>query len=464
MDRKRHHKVESLPLKIAIIGGGFAGTALAHACYSLTSTPLDISLFEKSGDFGTGKAYCTPFAHHLLNVRAMDMSAYEAHPKDFVEWLSTNKKLINDDTLSLDEQFVPRHWYGLYLKNLLHHIQKDRHSDVRLNLEPKEVIDIIPRGNQLSIVLSDQEQKIVDKVILALGNNPPAHFSFPISDINVLHNPWDYEAPLNVAKNDNVCIVGTGLSMIDAVLTLHHAQHRGLIYAVSRHGLLPLPHANRPVDPNISLSFHQIPSSLREITHYLRDMSDQHTETGGDWRTIINSLRHHIPKLWMQSTLADRKCFLRHVLPYWNIHRHRVHDKISQLLTELRHHGQLKIIAGKMVEARSDKTIIQLRHSQQMKEIHIQWLINCMGPNLNFASKAQGLIKKLQERGLASFDALQLGLSVSSEGALQLANGEISSKLYAVGSLRKGMSWEVGAVPEIRKQCFDLARHMLAIP
>ena len=46
-------------------------------------------------------------------------------------------------------------------------------------------------------------------------------------------------------------LVGTGLSMIDTVLTLHHQGHAGKIYAVSRHGLLPLSHSENIASLNV---------------------------------------------------------------------------------------------------------------------------------------------------------------------------------------------------------------------
>jgi uncharacterized NAD(P)/FAD-binding protein YdhS len=44
---------------------------------------------------------------------------------------------------------------------------------------------------------------------------------------------------------------------------------------------------------------------------------------------------------------------------------------------------------------------------------------------------------------------------------LKQASGNISSMFYVLGTLRKGESWETNAVPEIRTQCFDLAKELL---
>lgn len=461
------------PLKIAIVGAGFSGTAFAAACHQHFKTPVQIFLYEKTGVFGPGEAYKTPFFYHLLNVKAKDMSAYEDYPDDFLQWLESYcKKMpeqidqyLNENQIALKDQFVPRNLYGQYLKNLIVNMQSDTQSCVDLKLRSEEVIDVDFDQNQALVISKNQfgirKQQAVDKIILALGNNMPSAFSFPIlSDISIIHHPWDYEAPNQIDKNDSVCIVGTGLSMIDTVLTLYHQHHAGPIYAVSRHGLLPLTHSDSQASfsfPDEFLSRHH---SLTNLTKALRKISEHYMEEGGDWRQVVMALRRHVPDIWLQASLADKKRFLRHLLPYWNIHRHRVPASVAKLLNSLSTQGQLKILAGRLQEAGQQKMTLRLRHHRHNSEFNTQWLINCMGPSLNLASQSLPLIQSLQKKSLATFDSLQLGLSVSDRGALKTKEGKDSSLLYTIGSLRKGHCWEVNAVPEIRQQCDALARHL----
>ena len=66
----------------------------------------------------------------------------------------------------------------------------------------------------------------------------------------LLHPPvrmvdaWDYDGVAAIPGDADVCILGTGLSMVDAALTLGGDGRGGRILALSRHGLLPLAHAN----------------------------------------------------------------------------------------------------------------------------------------------------------------------------------------------------------------------------
>ena len=72
---------------VAIVGGGFSGAMLAAR---LAEAGVRSSLIDRSGVFGPGLAYSTPFEGHLLNVRADRMSAVEGRSGDFVDWLALN--------------------------------------------------------------------------------------------------------------------------------------------------------------------------------------------------------------------------------------------------------------------------------------------------------------------------------------------------------------------------------------
>ncbi len=444
---------QSSTLNIAIIGAGFSGTAFVAACQRLSKRPLHLHVFEKSGRFATGDAYRTPFSYHLLNVNAKDMSAFEDDPSHFVAWLKARqshplatKKTLDAD-LPLEEQFLPRSLYGEYLNDLL-----QAEGNHQLTLEAQEVIDLVPHSDHIILILSDQRQIKVDKVVLALGNQAPAPFPFPVTNtVQCIRNPWEYRAPNQISKDDPVLIVGTGLSMIDTVLTLKKQSHRGAIYAVSRHGLLPLPHTKHKTV--LAISRDSLPSSLRSLTQFVREKCRTHA----DWQAVINGLRSHIPSLWAEASVADKKRFLRHLLAYWNVHRHRVHQQISAQLAQLIAQGQLKIIAGRVLAIENQQAIIRPRHEAHHLQLDVKWIINCMGPALNASAYQSPLLANLLQKKLACLDPLQLGLDVASSGALKMPDGEVSSRLFALGSLRRGALWEVSAVPEIRKQCFELA-------
>ncbi len=447
------------PRKIAIIGAGFSGTALAAVLHREASAPLEVYLFEKTGQFAAGDAYRTPFHYHYLNARAGDMSALEDEPGSFVEWLKNNANQYLVDDLPVARQFVPRVLYHQYLEDLLQKINADDGSNIQLILVPEEVVDIEPFATHTRVILHNQQTVEVDKVILALGNNPPARLPFKCDDsIHVINNPWDYTVLNDIPRDEPVLIIGTGLSMVDAVLSLHHQQHQGNITAVSRRGLLPLPHSDTCAAVPLDVS--ALPRDVRSMMKVLRAEANKITTAGGDWRGLMNAMRQQLPALWQRTSETCRKRFLRHVLPYWNIHRHRVQQKLHALLMEMCASGQLEVLAGRVQQAKDGAVSVRMRTTSEQRELPIKHIINCIGSGFE-PTTDQPLIQALIRRDLIKLDPLRLGMHAGADCALQMPSGDYSSTYYVLGPPMRGEVWECVAVPEIRKQCKVLAKTLL---
>lgn len=443
-------------LKIAIIGGGFTGTSLALEIFRHYTQPVDVYLFEKSGVFSQGEAYRTPFPFHLLNVRAKEMSAFEEDPDHFSNWLTASSLAQThlDSSFPVHEQFAPRFLYHHYLQSLLQQTQSHTAS-VRIWLKPIEVMNVKSEGTGLTLLLGDQTTLQVDKAVLALGNGHPGAFSFPIeADIKRVDDAWEYRAPLEISRHDPVLILGTGLSMVDTVLTLHHQQHQGKIYALSRHGLLPLPHL-RETSSFLPLEYSF--AGLREIVRRVRQAGQHLAAMDLDWRSVFQTLRKQINDYWMQSDISSKKQFLRHVLPYWNIHRHRLPAHISELLNRLMQQQQLEILSGRVLQVKDQTAFLRLRHESRMTTLPARWLINCMGPSLSQEHQRPPLLNVLMKQGMIMLNELKLGLAASIQGQIINAAGQVSSQLYVAGPLMKGVYWECTAVPDIRKNTNSLA-------
>ena len=72
--------------RVAIVGGGFSGAMLAAR---LAERGVASSLIERTGTFGPGLAYATPFDGNLLNVRGGRVGAGHGGAEGFVRWVET---------------------------------------------------------------------------------------------------------------------------------------------------------------------------------------------------------------------------------------------------------------------------------------------------------------------------------------------------------------------------------------
>lgn len=447
-------------MRLAIIGAGFTGVALAAALHRYAKEPIEILLIEQTGQFGAGDAYRTPYIWHLLNARAGEMSALEDEPNHFVQWLQTNVIKYLDNDQPVPRQFVPRIFYHQYLCSLVSAIFQDDQSQVTLRLVPKKATDILHTREGIKISLDNQQSLMADRVIMAHGNNPPAALSYSeLENIQCIDNPWDYAALENINSHDAVMIIGTGLSMVDAVLTLHHQNHQGKIYAVSRRGLLPLPHSEFTNTSHFDTT--SLTKNARRMMKTLRQEANKMIAAGEDWRALFSKIRPDLPIIWQSMDSVNKKRFLRHILPYWNIHRHRVHEKLHALLMSLQDKGQLEIIAGRIQAIGNQQITIKPRLQRNNIDLSVQHIINCMGSSNTLHPEGQPLLHSLMERGEISQDVLGLGLKADHHFQLKTSDGMDLPGCYTLGPPMRGELWECVAVPEIRKQCKALVQQIL---
>ena len=166
--------------------------------------------------------------------------------------------------------------------------------------------------------------------------------------------PWAEGALNGLAADAPVLIIGSGLTMVDMVLSLDRRGHTGQITVLSPHGLLSNPH--RPVEPS-ALAAEEVPfgAELSELTVWLRSLCQTIEREGGDWRSVMDALRPHTQCIWRAMSLIQRRRFLRHARSYWDLHRHRMAPEIAKQIAALRASGRLEIVAGRVIRARQEQ-------------------------------------------------------------------------------------------------------------
>ncbi len=444
---------------ISIVGGGFCGCMLTLHLLKKRHSKIKIHLIDKSEKLCRGAAYSTEFNFHLLNVNAGKMSAFQSDEDNFINWLKENKYPYNQ------EDYVPRKLYGNYLSSLLYHELNEAPADIDIHTE--EAIDITLDNNKAVIQLESGKKIISDKVVLALGNFPPQSDNDPfekyIGDGIYFTNPWDHQTIIGkIHKEEDILILGSGLTMIDLFTTLYYNSHRGKIYAFSRHGLLPAVH--KPVD-YYEPFYHEIEktSSLTEVFSIVKKHLRNHKQHGGDWRDIIDSLRPYSQKIWMSFSANDKALFIKKLNRLWSISRHRIPQEYQITINELLKNKMLEIHSGRIdtIEKNGRKLNITIRekNKEHPTSISVHRVINCTGPQLNYLKLQNPLIKNMFQKGLIHPGPLNLGVDASPDGKVK--NHYNENIIYALGSTLTGVLFESTAVPELRIQAEVLADILL---
>ncbi len=460
---------DGLPV-VAIVGGGASGALTALQLLRQAARhrlALHIALIDRHDRHGLGQAYSTVSDAHLLNTIAGQMSALPDDPDHLIRWAGVAK-----------ETFLPRWIYGRYLRDALAEAEAQAPPGARLARIRADITSVVRRdrpdgvrldGGRLDGVRLDGPDGWLDAdlAVLAIGNLPGGlPFAAPVSH-RVIGDPW-YPGALDVVTDgEPVLIVGTGLTMIDLATTISEQSPGSVIYAVSRHGLLPRPHPSVPAcGRSVSLpavSADACPVRLAAL------MSDVRTAVAADpqrWPEVMAAIRHRSPALWRDLTDSDKRLFLRRLARYWEVHRHLVPPATMRTIDALAASGRLRVLTGRVTEAvaADGRFRVGIVRDSASREVSAGWIISASGAPADIADTRDPLLAGLFASGLARPDPLRLGLDATPEGAVIDQSGRASDTLLTLGPPLRGILYETTAIPEIRTQAAELANRIASHP
>ena len=458
---------------IVIIGGGFTGTMTVANLLRFGSQdefPLHIVLIDRQPAFGEGIAYRTNDPRHLLNVPAGQMSAWPNRPEDFLEFARAK------DTLVKPGDFLPRRMYGQYIRQRLCELAESCGNGLSAEVVRDEATGLTPKIDSSWSIQTCKGRSIqADVAVITIGHRPPDD---PLASrwVGPCHrfvaDPWAALVLSQIGPDEPVLLLGSGLTAVDAILTLDRGDRLAPLVAVSHHGLMPMPHLRDPepaadvselvtawLDPAIRLTVRQLVSTLRRHI-------DATANSGTDWRQVIDGLRPVIPKLWERLSLSERRRFLNCIRSFWEVHRHRMAPDVADAIDRLRRKKTLEIISGGLVSASADTdgvdVTLSLRGGSAKRVVRVSWVINCTGPGVHNRHTTHRILRPLLEAGTLSQDELCLGLRTDALGRAIDSSGQSLQTLLVAGTLRKSTLWESTAVPELRQQAQTVAQTALA--
>jgi uncharacterized NAD(P)/FAD-binding protein YdhS len=429
---------------VVVIGGGASAALVAwnlarhHQRRCTIVAPTDRPAF--------GLAYATPSLKNLLNVSAGGMSADPDNPNHFLDWMRENVAAgTTPDT------FVPRAIFGLYLRDLYSTAAAEHVRDTAVGCHKD-------RG-AYTIMLAGGGTIRARHVVLACGNFDPARLPGVPRELDATgryhHDAWADGVFGGIDPDEEVLLIGTGLTTVDVVLRLRENAHRGRITAVSRHALFPERHASHPMLPAPILEPGATPPTARA---YLRAFHAA-LRRGTDWRAAVDSMRPVLNDLWLALPDVEKFRFRRHLQRRWDIRRHRMAPQIADIIDAERQAGSLRVLDGYVskVVAADNRLRVTARGGGNSFDVDTGHVINCTGPSLNYRVAASPLLRSMMDAGDIVSGFAGAGLRCTLAGAVINRAGQTETELFAIGPARLGVLFESIAIPEIRQQARDLA-------
>ena len=228
---------------------------------------------------------------------------------------------------------------------------------------------------------------------------------------------------------------------------------RGRATALSRRGLLPRAHAalpDRPLAPGPDI----LAGPLSARTAAARRLAER-----DGWRGLMEGLRPITADLWQAADLKTRGRIVRHLRPWWDVHRHRIADSIASEIDRLMTEDRLTVVTGRVGRIEEAAAGVALdwrpRQGPSRPPLAARWLIDCTGPGHDPASDS--LTGPLLKSGRARLDPLRLGLDLDDRGRVLDADGTPDARLFVLGPPARAAFWETIAAPDIRKRIEDVA-------
>ena len=447
---------------VLIVGAGFSGVACAIQMLRMAGRqPVRVLLLNRSGRLARGMAYGTQSPQHLLNVVAANMSVLPDDPEHFVHYAAMRDSRVTSSS------FVARSVYGDYLEWALRQAQDQAPRHATLDCVSGNVCSLqTMAGGGLAATLDDGRRIEAGRVVLAFGHlpaPPPEMAQGSLADsARYAGDPWRGDLLSTIDVYEPVLLLGTGLTAVDIALQLLRRNPSQRVHALSRHGLLPQPHKLPSGQMAGSTLLRDDAPTVRAAMHAFMLQVERFEAEGLDWRDALAALRHQTAGIWQAWPAAERRRFLRHLRPYWDVHRHQLPPTVQQELSAALERGALRVSAGRMLNIRDDAELavlsVQPRGGGAPIELRAGRIINCTGSCASPRRASVPLVRQLLVDGLMRADALGLGIDTGPDCAVLGANGQPTPGLYYIGPWLKAGFWEATAVPELRQFAATIAR------
>jgi uncharacterized NAD(P)/FAD-binding protein YdhS len=456
------------PVRVAVLGGGFSGAAFAvHLIRALhaagVARALQLSIIEPRATLGAGVAYSSQDPAHRINVPAGRMSLFPDDPTHFARWLArTDEAATDPDLLDADgNPFPRREVFGRYVDAILDDTARS-FSPIRHLRERAVWVDRNRGGYRITLesgVVTD-----ADLVVLATSHPPPllpAQLRALQGHARLLRDPFDEAALQRIRRDHAVLIVGTGLSMADVVASLERRGHRGRIVAISRRGLLSRGHPGGTALPAPFGDFtDRSPRTAGSLLHEIRSTLAAAAAQGIGWHAVLDAVRRDAPQVWASLPHAQRHRVLRHLRPFWDVHRFRVAPQLEAAIARSREEGRLAVHTASLKSVRASGTGFEarIRHRRGGEDIlSFDAVVVTTGPAHGAILTELPLVGALARAGLVRADPLGLGVEVDADSRAVGATGTSDPTLLVAGPLARGTVGELMGLPQVTQHTADVA-------
>lgn len=465
---------------VAVIGGGYAGAAFAIHLSRMAENPLEITVVEPREQVGGGLAYSAQDRDHRLNAPDVIHFLYPDDDLHFRRFLEASGRLADDpEGLYADERLYPRRRdFGAYVASEFAAHAASNPSGSRLAHRRGKAVGIERRRTGVRIKMADGEPIDTERCVVAVRHErAPARLpGLPPGVDRLVGDPLAPGALANIDDDQDVLVLGTGLTAADTVASLLRRRHRGAITCLSRRGVRP--REQNPAkaasaiwdvlsaQPPAFIAKHGVPGSLRDLTCTVREDARARLARGEPWHGSIDEIRDAAGEIWRALSVADKARFQRHLKPYYDSLRFRIPPQTRDILQGAEDTGQLTFQKGRVVHAETRpgglRVDIRPRGETTTRPATFGAVVSCLGFVTRVAESRDPFLQSCLRQGLARPSDAGRGFESDDAGHLLSADGRPDEALYAIAGMTLDRFGETPAAIFILRQILRMLPQFVA--
>ncbi|MEW9552348.1 FAD/NAD(P)-binding protein [Nonomuraea sp. NPDC050783] len=481
-------------MRIAMIGGGATAVSLLDSLLAQAGdgdAALDIRVYEPA-HLGHGGAFADDLDCALINLPNGLMSIRDHQRDHFLAWLRARP----GGPEPRGDDFAPRRVFGLYLREHFAACREAaRERGWRVTVHPETVLDVARTRDGDYAVTSDRATRTYSHVVLGVGPGGPADPYRLAGSPGFVADPYPLKHRLaEVAPDDPVLVIGTGLTAVDTVVALLAAGHRAPVTMVSRRGVLPevlAPARDRPfgldperVEKRKDRDGRLTRQAIRDLLHEELTAAGFDARAQTDWyrrdRPAAAYLRH---QLTYPEANAVQSLFLSIPAPLGRMIRAALRDedvalmlndykprlrslqcpmppRTARTLLSAMESGRLAVIPG-VREVRAGRSRFTALAGDRVVTARVAVDATRAAPARSRGRQGR-LVAALDRNGLASWNAYGGLRTDPATARLRPAGDARPLDVFAVGELAAGDIYYASSLPAVNRGADTVAAELLA--
>jgi uncharacterized NAD(P)/FAD-binding protein YdhS len=180
------------------------------------------------------------------------------------------------------------------------------------------------------------------------------------------------------------------------------------------------------------------------------------------WEAVIEALRAQGGAIWAALPDVEKARFLRHLRPFWDVHRYQLAPQLAAVLDARAAAGLFSTRAARIIAAsqEGDCFAVRLQHKTTVWEQKFGAIVNCTGPDHAHVTETNPALASLKAAGLLRPDKFGLGIDTDETARPLGHDGASTPNLYVAGPLARARFGELMGLPQVSFHAALVAQHV----